>query len=231
MKFAAKDMVKLISANSHVDFAAANSIELCTEQGASLKIEGGNITFACPGVISIKASSKSYSGPTQMSYGLPQMPKSAMEPRRLEFNLRLADTPGAHGHVLANTPWKIAIGDKPDGLALIDEEHVVLEGISDSNGKLNLSAAQQDTLAKAYCAHPSRTWLVFPGACVQVNVATESDDWTDKDKALHALNAADFSPSLHNDIFSDGATDHTQYAKQALDSQQNKSIYPKIKAS
>jgi uncharacterized protein (DUF2345 family) len=76
MTLAAKEMVRLISASSHVDFAAAKSIELCTEGGASLKIEGGNITFACPGKISIKAGSKSFTGPTNMNYTLPRFPKS-----------------------------------------------------------------------------------------------------------------------------------------------------------
>ncbi|TCS32895.1 Rhs element Vgr protein [Paucimonas lemoignei] len=75
MTFAAKELVRLISANSHVDFAAAKSIELCTEGGASLKIEGGNITFACPGKISIKAASKSFTGPARLNYALPQMPR------------------------------------------------------------------------------------------------------------------------------------------------------------
>ena len=77
MTLAAKELVKLISANSHIDFAAAKSIELCTEGGASLKIEGGNITFACPGTISIKGGSKSFTGPTSMSYPLPVMPTSS----------------------------------------------------------------------------------------------------------------------------------------------------------
>lgn len=76
MTFAAKELVKLVSANSHIDFAAAKSIELCTEGGASLKIEGGNITFACPGTISIKASSKSFTGPESVNYPLPAMPCS-----------------------------------------------------------------------------------------------------------------------------------------------------------
>lgn len=76
MTFAAKELVKLVSANSHIDFAAAKSIELCTEGGASLRIEGGNITFACPGTISIKASSKSFTGPTRMNYGMPKFPRS-----------------------------------------------------------------------------------------------------------------------------------------------------------
>ncbi len=76
MTLAAKELVRLISANSHVDFAAAKSITLCTEGGASLTIEGGNITFACPGTISIKATSKSFGGPTREVYVLPTFPKS-----------------------------------------------------------------------------------------------------------------------------------------------------------
>ncbi|TCS31958.1 uncharacterized protein (DUF2345 family), partial [Paucimonas lemoignei] len=77
---AAKELMRLISANSHVDMAAAKSIELCTEGGASLKIEGGNITFACPGKISIKAASKSFTGPTSIIYTLPVMPHSICAP-------------------------------------------------------------------------------------------------------------------------------------------------------
>jgi type VI secretion system secreted protein VgrG len=76
MTFAAKELVRLISASSHIDFAAAKSITLCTEAGASLTIEGGNITFACPGTISIKASSKSFTGPTSTDYPLPAFPRS-----------------------------------------------------------------------------------------------------------------------------------------------------------
>ncbi|WP_460839262.1 type VI secretion system Vgr family protein [Noviherbaspirillum agri] len=75
MTFAARELVKIASSNSHVDFAAAKSITLCTEGGASLTIAGGNITFACPGTISIKAGSKSFGGPERMNYRLIQMPR------------------------------------------------------------------------------------------------------------------------------------------------------------
>ncbi|HCY64592.1 MAG TPA: hypothetical protein DHV59_17570 [Oxalobacteraceae bacterium] len=79
MTFAAKELVKLVSANSQIDFAAAKSIELCTEGGASLKIDGGNITFACPGTISIKASSKSFTGPTSLSREMNTWPTSKFD--------------------------------------------------------------------------------------------------------------------------------------------------------
>ncbi|HJV75988.1 MAG TPA: type VI secretion system Vgr family protein [Noviherbaspirillum sp.] len=76
LTLAAKELVKFASVNSHVDFAAAKSITLCTEGGASLTIEGGNITFACPGTISLKSSSKSFGGPTRQGYVLPTFPRS-----------------------------------------------------------------------------------------------------------------------------------------------------------
>lgn len=76
LTLAAKDQLKLVSANLHVDFAAAKSITLAVAGGASLTIEGGNITFACPGTITVHAGMKTFAGPTQMSYPLPMMPKT-----------------------------------------------------------------------------------------------------------------------------------------------------------
>ncbi|HJV74837.1 MAG TPA: DUF2345 domain-containing protein, partial [Noviherbaspirillum sp.] len=76
IRLAAKELVTLASVSSHVDFAAAKSITLCTEGGASLTIEGGNITFACPGTISIKGTSKSFAGPARMNPQLPELPVS-----------------------------------------------------------------------------------------------------------------------------------------------------------
>ena len=33
----------------------------------------------CPGTITVKASAKNFSGPSKVSYGLPQMPKMNIE--------------------------------------------------------------------------------------------------------------------------------------------------------
>ena len=90
MIFAAKHLIKLASANSHVDFAAAKSVTLCTEGGASLTIEGGNITFACPGTISVKAGSKSFAGPARMMPSLPEFPAADM-PHTKKFVLQGLD--------------------------------------------------------------------------------------------------------------------------------------------
>jgi uncharacterized protein (DUF2345 family) len=72
----ARDDVNIKSALAHIDWAAAKSITLCTEDGASIVIEGGNITNQCPGKILIQAGKKSFLGPDRLEYKLPQMPRS-----------------------------------------------------------------------------------------------------------------------------------------------------------
>ncbi len=76
LTLAAKELVKLVSADSHIDFAAAKSIVLCTEGGASLTLEGGNVSFECPGTISMKSGSKEFGGPERNQFLLPVLPNS-----------------------------------------------------------------------------------------------------------------------------------------------------------
>lgn len=75
MKFQAKQDVQLISVSEHIDFAAAKRIVLAVEGGASITIDGG-IEVKCPGTITVHASKKSFSGPVQENYALPQFPQN-----------------------------------------------------------------------------------------------------------------------------------------------------------
>lgn len=76
LKVQARDEVNIVSANAHVDWAAAKSIVLSTADGANITIAGGNITVQCPGKITIHAGKKSFLGPATMPYALPLMPQS-----------------------------------------------------------------------------------------------------------------------------------------------------------
>jgi Rhs element Vgr protein len=71
----ARDEVSVISANSHIDWAAAKSIRLATAGGANIAIEGGNITVQCPGKIAVHAGKKSFVGPQKLEYLLPKLPR------------------------------------------------------------------------------------------------------------------------------------------------------------
>jgi len=76
LKVQARDEVNMISANAHIDWAAAKKISLSTAGGANITIEGGNITVQCPGKIKVHAGKKSFLPPQQLSYKLPILPQS-----------------------------------------------------------------------------------------------------------------------------------------------------------
>jgi uncharacterized protein (DUF2345 family) len=76
LKVQARDEVNVISANAHIDWAAAKKISLSTAGGANITIEGGNITVQCPGKIKVHAGKKSFTGPARENYPFPTMPTS-----------------------------------------------------------------------------------------------------------------------------------------------------------
>lgn len=76
LKVQARDEVNVISANAHIDWAAAKRISLSTAGGANITIEGGNITVQCPGKITVHAGKKSFLGPARLPYELPALPNS-----------------------------------------------------------------------------------------------------------------------------------------------------------
>jgi Rhs element Vgr protein len=76
LKVQARDNVNVISANAHIDWAAAKKISLSTAGGANITIEGGNITVQCPGKIIVHAGKKSFIDPALLSYPLPALPAS-----------------------------------------------------------------------------------------------------------------------------------------------------------
>jgi type VI secretion system secreted protein VgrG len=76
LQVAAKQDVSIQSKTAHIDWAAAKKIVLSTAGGASITIEGGNITVECPGTITVKAGTKSFVGAEKASYALPVMPRN-----------------------------------------------------------------------------------------------------------------------------------------------------------
>jgi type VI secretion system secreted protein VgrG len=76
LKVQARDEVNVISANTHIDWAAATRISLSTAGGANITIEGGNITVQCPGKITVNAGKKSFNGPEKLGFDMPALPRS-----------------------------------------------------------------------------------------------------------------------------------------------------------
>ena len=114
-----RDQLKIVSANAQVDLAAGKTVHLATAGGASLTIEGGNITIACPGSIKVHAAKKSFVGPTQLSREMNTWPTALFEDR---FEVR-----DPAGDLIRDMPYRLT---RADG--------AVIHGRTDTNGRIPL---------------------------------------------------------------------------------------------
>jgi type VI secretion system secreted protein VgrG len=76
LKVGARDEINVISANGHVDWAAAVRISLSTTGGANIVIENGNIEVRGPGKITVHAGRKELTAAEKTSYKFPVLPSS-----------------------------------------------------------------------------------------------------------------------------------------------------------
>jgi type VI secretion system secreted protein VgrG len=82
LKVQSRDEINVISSNAHIDWAAAKSISLSTAGGATIAIDGGNITVQCPGKLMVKAGMKKFSSGGRVNYGFPVLPAGDFALRR-----------------------------------------------------------------------------------------------------------------------------------------------------
>ena len=75
LQIAALNELKIQSQSAAINWAAAKKITLATAGGASITIEGGNLTFLCPGTITVKAGSKSFVGAAKVDHAMPVLPQ------------------------------------------------------------------------------------------------------------------------------------------------------------
>lgn len=75
MDLFAQKQLRVASESADVQVSAKSKIAL-NSGGASLEIEGGNMTFHCPGAFTIKAASFTFVGPDNVPTQLPVLPKS-----------------------------------------------------------------------------------------------------------------------------------------------------------
>jgi uncharacterized protein (DUF2345 family) len=121
LKVQARDEVNVVSANAHIDWAAAKRISLSTAGGANITIEGGNITVQCPGKVKVHAGKKSFSGAAGLDHDMPTLPRGTM---RFDEKFQLVDP---SGDPVSNMRYSIT---KEDGGKM--------EGVTDANGMIPL---------------------------------------------------------------------------------------------
>ena len=78
MDLFAQNQLRVASASADIQLAAKTKIAL-NSGGASLEIEGGNVTFHCPSSFTIKAASFTFVGPDNVPTQLPSLPKSSLK--------------------------------------------------------------------------------------------------------------------------------------------------------
>jgi uncharacterized protein (DUF2345 family) len=74
LRVQAQKDIRIGSAQTAVECAAPKRIRIATAAGASIVLEGGNITVTAPGKIDVKTGNKQFAGPDQMPYQFPTMP-------------------------------------------------------------------------------------------------------------------------------------------------------------
>ncbi|CAJ0683451.1 type VI secretion system Vgr family protein [Ralstonia holmesii] len=102
LKLMAKQDLKLVSANMNVDFAAAKRIRIATAGGASITLEGGNITVECAGPITYKAAQRQFQGPVSKTVTAAGFPTTSFGLYDETFRLL---TP--NGKPMRPTPYQI----------------------------------------------------------------------------------------------------------------------------
>ena len=120
MTLSSKEQMHVYSLNEFVRVESGKGI-LITSGGGYIKIEGGNIEIACPGLIELKAGQVKVQSGTSLSSQLPKMPELKSQYDE-HFILHYPD-----GEPAKNLKYKITA-----------EDGQIFEGISDENGKTSV---------------------------------------------------------------------------------------------
>ncbi len=99
-----RQALRAASAQGVVELAAGKTIHIATAGGASVTIEGGNISFNCPGKITVHASRKRFVGPTHLSTEMNSWPNA-------QFDDLYVVRHRATGEPMANTRVEITRSD------------------------------------------------------------------------------------------------------------------------
>ena len=104
LQIAAQKDVAIQSKSAHIDWAAAKKITLAVAGGASITIEGGNVTVQCPGKITVKAGTKAFSGPERLNQDMPSFPTGTLT---VPLSLKFDHAPAGAKSGWAGMPYKV----------------------------------------------------------------------------------------------------------------------------
>jgi type VI secretion system secreted protein VgrG len=122
LEMLADQAVTVQSINGHIRIEAAKKIAIVAGQ-SSVTLDGGNITFACPGQFSAKGAQRAFTGPAAKAAAPLTLPDTRVKLFDEGFVLKDKET----GKLLANVPYRIKL---PDGS--------FEEGITDAQGRTHV---------------------------------------------------------------------------------------------
>ncbi len=121
LEILADKAITIISVNDSIDIKANQKIVLQAGQ-SSVTLEGGNITFACPGLFSVKGSTHPFTGGGRSTANLPNLPSELGAAQTNWIALDYLDPETAEG--IAGADYEIHFEQGP-----------VINGTLDDNGK------------------------------------------------------------------------------------------------
>lgn len=126
--------ITVISVNDRIEIKAKQKIVLQAGQSA-ITLEGGDITFACPGKLSVKGGRHLFDGGVNAPAELSKLPDS----RAKIFKERLRAIDANSGAPIANLRYRIQLPDE-----------VILVGCTDQNGLTQQVVTQDPTTLKVF---------------------------------------------------------------------------------
>jgi uncharacterized protein involved in type VI secretion and phage assembly len=137
LTLAAKEQLKMVSVNGKLDLASPKKIHLAVAGGVAITIEGGNITVMCPGMMTVHASQRSFTGPGHIGYKMPPMLSSEMAPQEIKSDAaQMIVLTTADGNVLKNRPYRIWMKDGS-----------IIESVTDRNGTTKVLTSDKESVA------------------------------------------------------------------------------------
>jgi len=127
----------ILSVNDGIEVKASKKIVLHAGQ-SSIVLEGGNITFACPGNFTVKSRQHVFDGGGRAEASFNPLPDSKVA----QFNRKVRLTDAATGAPFAGMPYFMRL---PNGS--------VFHGVTDDDGHTDIAQSDSPDQAKVHVGH------------------------------------------------------------------------------
>jgi type VI secretion system secreted protein VgrG len=101
LEILADKAITVISVNDVIEIKANQKIVLQAGQ-SSVTLEGGNITFACPGNFTVKGGQHVFDGGTSQNAKLTELPHALVTPKPQPYSMRWATVSAVTGKLVAD---------------------------------------------------------------------------------------------------------------------------------